>query len=332
MIKFSLAVPWSAPSWLKVNGTLVAYSESNTLVDDDQVYSTYASYLKKSVDAFEAKGLRIQYLALQNEPLFGTSDQYPGMYLSAQNAAKLARVVRPLFRDSKTKLLAYDHNWDHPEYVESVLNSAKDNFDGVAWHCYGGDMASAQDRIQSFAPNLPQLLTECTGGYPDNKCDISKGMTNFGFNHEWDMKNILLGAAIHGATAGLKWIIALDENCGPTLPTVTFTNGRPLVSIPSTAQSIDDIKFNQDFWSIAHMSRFLTVDSVRVNTAVKVSGNVASSVLAAAFTDKVSAIHTAIIMNLDHSKSAHLQLTDGSSTVTSDYIPPFSTKIYQWKV
>lgn len=55
----------------------------------------------------------------------------------------------------------------------------------------------------------------------------------------------------------MKWVLALDEHCGPTLPDVTFTSGRPLVSIPSYASSESDIFYNQDFFSIKHMSKFL---------------------------------------------------------------------------
>ena len=35
--------------------------------------------------------------------------------------------------------------------------------------------------------------------------------------------------------SGVKWLLALDENCGPVLPDVTYRTGRPLVTIPSWA-------------------------------------------------------------------------------------------------
>lgn len=171
------------------------------------------------------------------------------------------QLVHKLLGDS-VKLLAYDHNWDQPQYPLDVLDwTPRGTFAGTAWHCYGGDMASSMEKMHSAYPDVPQHVTECTGAYPNGVCDISKGMESFGWNHEWDMSNILLGAASHWSSSGVKWIIALDENCGPTLPDVSFTNGRPLVSIPSWATSAGDIHYNQDYYSIKHMSQFLTPQS-----------------------------------------------------------------------
>lgn len=87
------------------------------------------------------------------------------------------QLVRKLIGD-EAKLLAYDHNWDVPSYPLEVLNgTAPGTFAGTAWHCYGGDMANAMDQLHAQYPHLPQHVTECTGGYPDGVCDITKGST-----------------------------------------------------------------------------------------------------------------------------------------------------------
>lgn len=323
-----IATPWSAPSWLKVQGTLTANSNDNTLLDTDRAYSTYASYLSKSLEAYTAQGLHVDFLALQNEPLFGNGGEYPGMYLSADNAVKLAKQLQPMLTNTATRLLSYDHNWDVPDYPQTVMADSS-AFWGIAWHCYGGDMASAQDALHQSFPNTPQLLTECTGAYP-SKCDITQGMASFGFNHEWDMQNILLGAAAHWASAGLKWILALDEHCGPTLPEVTFVTGRPLVSISSTASTFEEVYFNQDYWSIAHMSKFIPVGAHRVQSSAAVSGGQASELLSVAFLDDASRTVTFIAMNLNHSTGLSLSLDDGHGMTAQDFLPPFSTKVYQW--
>jgi glucosylceramidase len=84
-----IASPWSAPSWLKAFGTLIAYSEKNTLLATEAAYTTYARYFASVLKAYQDAGLTIQYFTLQNEPLFGNSDQYPGMYFSSDQAIKL---------------------------------------------------------------------------------------------------------------------------------------------------------------------------------------------------------------------------------------------------
>lgn len=320
---------------MKVKDTLIAMSEENTLVNDDAVYKAYANYLVKVSQAFADLGLPLQYMTLQNEPLFGTSTEYPGMYFSADSAVRLAKVLRPLLAADKSapKLLSYDHNWDHPEYPLNNLAATNENdgsrlFDGVAWHCYAGDMASAHDKLHEAYPQTPQMVTECTGSFPDNTCDITRGMDGFGFNHEWDMSNILLGATGHYSTAGLKWILALDSNCGPVLPDVSFRSGRPLVSVDISGDN--QVYYNQDFYSLAHMSRFVPRGSVHLATQSS-----SSTLLAEAFLSNDGSTITVIVLNKDHDNAAEVTVTAGTSSgkagglMFQDEIPPFSTKVYR---
>lgn len=85
------------------------------------------------------------------------------------------KLVHGLLGDS-VKLLAYDHNWDVPSYPLDVLTqSTAGTFSGTAWHCYGGDMATAMDQMHEQFPTYDQHVTECTGAYPGGICDITKG-------------------------------------------------------------------------------------------------------------------------------------------------------------
>jgi glucosylceramidase len=315
---------------MKVQQSLLGLSNANTLLSEEAVYQSYAQYFVRVLDAYESQGLHIDFLTLQNEPLFGTSDQYPGMYLSATQELHLAKLLVPLLADRKVQLLGYDHNWDHPEYPQELLAERDQSpFAGTAWHCYGGDMASAHDKIHELFPEKEQHVTECTGGYPDGVCDISKGMTGFGYNHEWDMQNIFLGATGHWSSSGLKWILALDEHCGPTLPLVTFTSGRAVVAIPSTAEQQQDILFNQDFWTIAHMSKFVSRDSYHVTSTL--SGIAAKGLLSESFVNRKTSLLTTIVMNVNREVTVDLQIKERLQVI-NDSIPPFSTKVYQWKI
>jgi hypothetical protein len=225
-------------------------------------------------------------------------------------------------------------------------------------------MATAMDQMHAQFPGYEQHVTECTGAYPDGICDISQGMTGFGWNHEWDMANILLGAAAHWSSSGVKWILALDENCGPTLPDVTFTSGRPLVSIPSYASSESDIQFNQDYHSIKHMSRYLTrgavsagssagaavsvgekdaaaqdagagtgagtgTGTVRVSTTASSSSVDLSTLIVESFYHAPSGTVTAIAMNMNHDNDVSVHVQQGEM-VFDDTLPKFGTKVYQW--
>jgi glucosylceramidase len=318
--------------------SLIPYSDKNTLIDTPEVYETYSKYFIKVLEAYFSKGLEVNYLTLQNEPLFGDSQTYPGMYLPSDKEFKLFQYLAPMLttfnraNNQKVRVLTYDHNWDHPEYpldflTKSAAVEIDPNLYAVAWHCYGGDMAPAHEAVHDKFPTAIQHVTECTGSFPDDTCDINRGMESFGWNHEWDMSNIFLGAVSHWAVSGVKWILALDENCGPILPMVGYTFGRPLVSIPSYAKTESDIKFNQDYWTVGHMSKFVAKGSHRVTSSVENDSK--KLLLTESFVDDSTGLTTTMVLNYDHANSVSFQVSDGSTTFDAT-IPPFSTMVYRW--
>lgn len=318
-----MGTPWSPPAWLKTLGTFAGKSPNNTLIDSHRAYLTYATYLAKVVSFFKFQGLPMSYLTLQNEPLWGYGP-HPGMYLSAASYSRLAKEVKKLVGDS-VKILTYDHNWDHPEFPIESIEAAPGVFQGTAWHCYGGRMDRAQDMVHQKWPFLETHVTECTGSYPNDKCDIEKGLHHFGYHHEWDMRHIFVGATGHWAKSSIKWIMVADENCGPRLPGTRFKSGRPLISIPSGADNIDQIKFNQDFWSVAHMARFIRPGAQRVMSVKKGS----SASIIEAFNDDSANTVTVIAINEDHSFELPLEVSSFGAHFNL-IIPKWGTVILRW--
>jgi len=128
-----MASPWSAPGWMKSSGSMIGGSLNG------QNYSTYAQYFVKFIQAYAAEGIDIFAVTPQNEPLYVPA-HYPGMSMSpTAQAVFIKDHLRPAFEAAglKTKILAYDHNWDRKDYPLTVLEKAGDAVDGVAWHVYG---------------------------------------------------------------------------------------------------------------------------------------------------------------------------------------------------
>ena len=76
-----MASPWSAPAWMKSNGSLIRSTDPNvqgTLLP--QYYGAFARYLVKFADAMQAEGVPLYALSAQNEPHYEPAD-YPGMRL-----------------------------------------------------------------------------------------------------------------------------------------------------------------------------------------------------------------------------------------------------------
>jgi hypothetical protein len=130
---------------------------------------------------------------------------------------------------------------------------------------------------------------------------------------------------------GVKWILALDEHCGPVLPLITYRNGRPLVSIPSTASSMNDIKWNQDYYSLRHMSAFVHGGGNVQRVSSQKNYNDNNNIQAEAFYNTHNGLMTVVVMNNDHWNSQSLYFASNNYAIQfMDTLPPFATKIYQW--
>ena len=102
-----------------------------------------ADYLVKTILGYQAAGVPIWALSVQNEPLYAPPT-YSGMQmLAGEQAAFFGDALGPALAAAhlNPKVMAYDHNWDRPDYPETVLRDPKAGAlaAGTAWHHYGGD-------------------------------------------------------------------------------------------------------------------------------------------------------------------------------------------------
>lgn len=239
--------PWSAPGWMKSTDSLV----TGTL--REAAYAPFATYLRRTAQEFAKEIGPIDYLSIQNEPDF-EPDSYPGMRLSAaQRARIIGDHVGPEFARAglRTRILDWDHNWDHPEQPLGVLAdpAAARHTAGVAWHCYNGDVA-AQTQVRDKHPDKDVFFTECSGGewsraWPDSWA--------------WTVRNLVIGAPRNWARGVLLWNLALDESFGPHLG--GCGNCRGVVTIDSRTGAVTR---NPEYFALAHASRFVQVGAWRV--------------------------------------------------------------------
>ncbi|MGC1470252.1 MAG: glycoside hydrolase family 30 beta sandwich domain-containing protein [Sphingorhabdus sp.] len=244
-----IATPWSAPAWMKTSNSLIKGRLKY------EHYGSFARYLVSYTLAMRKAGAPVDILTIQNEPHF-EPDNYPGMRVEpAERAAFIANHLGPLMRRSLpgTKLLDWDHNWDQPESPTAVLSDAKAAafVDGVAWHCYAGDVA-AQSVVRDRFPSKEVWFTECASGNWSG--DWSKS-----FN--WTIRNLIIGSTRNWAKGVVMWNLALDEKHGPHLG--GCGNCRGLVTINSQS---GEVTREPEYYAFAHASRFVRAGSVRVSS------------------------------------------------------------------
>ncbi|MGL4512477.1 MAG: glycoside hydrolase family 30 beta sandwich domain-containing protein [Lacipirellulaceae bacterium] len=244
-----MAAPWSPPGWMKTNNSVIGGSLR------PEYYASYATYLRKFVEAYAAEGLPIDLLSVQNEPLH-SAPNYPSSTMTAtQQADLIGNHVGPAFAAAglTTGLLAYDHNWDRPQYPIDVLNSAtaKQYVVGSAFHSYAGSV-TAQTTVRNAHPDRGIYFTEATGG------DFAP---NFGDNLLWYGQNLLVGVPRNWGKTVLLWNLALDQNGDPHLGGCTDCRGVVTVNNPTGA-----VTYNEEFYALGHASRFVKPGAVRIGS------------------------------------------------------------------
>lgn len=255
-----MASPWSAPGWMKSGDSLV----QGTL--KPAAYDAFSRYLSRYVTEMGRAGVPIFALTLQNEPHFEPAD-YPGMRVEpAARAALIGGHLGPrLAADHRgTQLFDWDHNWDEPESPAIVLSDPKAarHVDGIAWHCYGGDV-KAMGRLHDRFPNKSTWFTECSGG---------RWAPDWAKNLQYFTRTLVIDTTRGWARGVLLWNLALDENDGPHLGGCKDCRG--VVTIDART---GEVTRNVEYYALAHASRFVLPGAHRIasNSADKELANVA---------------------------------------------------------
>jgi glucosylceramidase len=241
-----MATPWSAPAWMKTNDSMIGGS----LRED--AMSVFAQYLVRSLESFKKNGIPVKYLSVQNEPLHETKD-FPGtLMLADQQKRFIGSYLGPDLRRARlnTEVLAYDHNWDHPEYPLEILSDPADSpyVAGSALHCYGGD-PSAQSAIHEKFPTKGIWMTECSGG-------------------TWQKENplvvtthLLIDSTRNWAKAVALWGIVLDTDHDPHAGGCGTCRGLVTVNLKEQPATVT---YTGDFYALAQASKFVHPGAVRI--------------------------------------------------------------------
>ncbi|KAJ7657870.1 glycoside hydrolase [Mycena polygramma] len=233
-------LPWSPPGWMKTTGSMDGGSLSS------QYTSVYANYLLKCLQGFKSEGITSLYaISIQNEPE-NSQSSYPTTSMPVAQEAQIGIALRSLMNSngfSTVKLIGYEHNWDDAgAYPIQLMQAAPNAFDGVAFHCYSGDV-SQQDTFHTAYPTKEIYFTECSGTIgSDWWSDI-----------KWYMDNLFIGAITHNAHTALMWNIALDSGT-PKLPGTTSCGGAGCRSI-AQVNNDGSYSLNQEFYSMAQASK-----------------------------------------------------------------------------
>jgi glucosylceramidase len=247
---FLFSSPWSPPGWMKSNGSMLGGCMRHTYMP------SYANYLLKFLRAYEAEGVPVQAVTVQNEV---DADQDGGMPACAwpqdYEADFVTMHLGPLFERSgaKTKIWIIDHNYNLWGRAMGELETPDmlKYTNAVAWHGYEGEPEWI-NRVQDAFPDVEMYWTE---GGPD--------YTSPDYLTEWaDWGRVFTGILQNCCRSITAWNFATNEH------------GRPYVGIGSSgvggAMIIDSrtksISYSGMFWALGHFSRFVRRGARRIDS------------------------------------------------------------------
>jgi len=241
-----MASPWSAPSWMKDNGSFVA----GELLAEHR--DTYAAYLVRYVQEMDAYGVDVDFLTIQNEPLWGGNN--PSMIMTAPDQALFVKGhLGPAFvaQGLDTKLVAYDQNPNILEYPLAVLGDADaaQYLDGTAFHLYGG----STDDLSTMHEAHPDKHVYFTEQWYDANGDFTS-------DFHWHMRNVLLGSVRNWGRGVIEWNLSSNPSLTP------HTTGGCSECLGAVTIDGDVVTRNAGFYTMAHASRFVRPGSVYLPT------------------------------------------------------------------
>lgn len=243
-----LASPWSAPLWMKTSGV------ARGGVLKPEYFPACATYFVKYIQGMQAEGITIDTLTIQNEPL--NEKNTPSMLmLESEQDDFIKNHLGPAFKKAgiKTKIVLYDHNLDHPAYPLSILKDRNANkyVDGTGFHLYGGTV-DAMTQVHNAFPKKNMYFTE-------QSVTERPGSTEMRISRP--VARIIIGATRNWSKNVLLWNLGADPQAGPHTNDGGCTGCRGAITIDG-----NDVTRNIAYYSLAHASKFVRPDSVRIDS------------------------------------------------------------------
>ena len=289
---FLFSSPWSPPGWMKDNGSMLGGCMHHTYMP------AYAKYFVKFLRVYEAEGVPVQAITVQNEVDADQQGLMPACFWPQDYEADFVRYhLGPEFERNSvnTKIWIIDHNYNlwGRAIAELETEGVRRYTNAVAWHGYSGE-PDWMSRVQNAFPELEMYWTEGTPDHNDPeylKCWAV-----------WGQKiTAILGNSCRAVTA---WSFATNENGGPNI------GPYPLGGLLTIDSKTKDVYHSGQFWALAHFSRFIRRGAVRIH-----SEGSAKDVNHCAFQNPDGSL-VAVLTNPGPTRTCQLRLLQRASTIT----------------
>jgi glucosylceramidase len=305
--------PWSPPGWMKDNNSVTGGGRLKHEYDQ-----SWADFYIKFIQTYEAEGIPIWGLSVQNEPM--AKQKWESCIYTAEDERDFIRdYLGPTLQKAgmgEKKLIAWDHNRDlifqRASTILSDPQAAKYVW-GIGFHWYetwtGGPMLFDNVRLVNQAfPEKNLLFTE---GCKEKFAFDSLPSWSLGEKYGYSMINDFND----GAVAWTDWNILLDENGGPNhVGNFCFA---PVHADTRNGQLI----YTNAFYYIGHFSKFVRPGARRIASS---SNRVALQTTA--FVNKDGSI-VVIVMNTTDQPMSYQLIMKGQAAETKSLPHSIATLI-----
>ncbi|NNK74292.1 MAG: glycoside hydrolase family 30 protein, partial [Flavobacteriaceae bacterium] len=293
--------PWSPPAFMKTNNNMLQGGSLKT-----EFYQPWANYYAKFIKAYEAEGIPIWGLTIQNEPM-AVQRWESCIYTAEEERDFIKNNLGPTLEQEglgDKKIIVWDHNRDLLYQRASVILNDPDASKyvwGTGFHWY----EDWKDGIPMF--DAVKLVNEA---YPDKKLIFTEGC-----NERFDLERIetedpklaerygrsMINDFNNGTVAWTDWNILLDETGGPN-----HVGNLCFAPIHSNTPS-QDFFLTNSYYYIGHFSKFIRPGAKRI-----ISASTSNALLTTAFVNDDASL-AIIVMNQSENPISY-SLTLGTRT------------------
>lgn len=300
------ASPWSPPAFMKSTNNML---KGGKLLPD--YYQAWALYYTKFIKAYEAEGIPIWGITVQNEPM-ATQTWESCIYTAEEERDFLKTYLGPTMEKeglSDKKIVVWDHNRDLLNHRANTIFSdpeASKYAWGLGFHWYetwaGGEpMYTNLDNMSESFPDKNLLFTEgCADSFDAKKYQHWPNAEKYGRSMINDFNQ--------GTVGWTDWNILLDETGGPNhVKNFCFA---PVHADLTTGELI----FTPSYYYIGHFSKFVRPNAKRVSA---VSSR--SPLLSTSFLNEDGTL-AVVVMNQSDAEIKY-QVYVGSQTLDAKILP-----------
>lgn len=251
--------PWSPPAWMKSNNNML---QGGKLLDEYR--QSWANYYVKFIKGYEAQGLPVWGLTMQNEPMAKQTWE-SCIYTAEEERDFIKQYLGPTLKSNglgNKKLIAWDHNRDLIyQRASVVLNDpeAAKYIWGIGFHWY---------ETWTGGPMLFDNLKKVKNAFPDKELIFTEGCVekfNYDRLNDWSLGEryglSMINDFNSGTVAWTDWNILLDEKGGPN-----HVGNFCFAPVHADLRN-GNLIYTNSYYYLGHFSKFIRPGAKRVESS-----------------------------------------------------------------